>query len=152
MSADGSGEISTRELLETLAPLATVARVLVRFGRNPVRFVATIISLYIVNGFLNLGAFLVNSVLTAFGIVTGAFDFVRVLLVNAFGSLGINILAVYASGQQALADVIATAGPAAPFLATGFTAVVLYVGYRVGVALLGEVPIGSSIVDLLGLR
>ncbi|GGN92267.1 hypothetical protein [Haloarcula pellucida] len=147
-----SDELTTRQLLEALAPLASVARVLVRFGRNPVGFVTTIISLYIVDSVLNIGAFAVNSILSAFGIIVGFFDGIRVTLVTAFGSVGIDILGGYVAVQQSIANVVASAGAAAPFLAIGFASVAVYVGYRVGVALLGELPLGSSIVDLLGLR
>ena len=145
-------ELTRSEILKALAPLASVAKVLARFGRDPFGFVATIISLYIVDSILNLGAFAVNSVLAAFGFVVGFFDSIRVTLVTTFGRVGIDLLEVYVAGQQTVADIVSRAGAAAPFLAVGFAAVALYVGYRVAVALLGELPVGSSIVDLLGLR
>ncbi len=119
------------ELLEALAPLAGVAKVLVRFGRNPFGFIATIISLYIVNGFLNLGAFAVNTVLSAFDIVVGSLDFVRITLVNAFGGIGIDLLGAIAVIQQVAGNVIATAGPAAPVLAVGLAGLSVWIGWEV---------------------
>ncbi|WP_254271096.1 hypothetical protein [Haloarcula marina] len=143
---------SSDETLFTLRVPENVAKTLFAFARNPVTYVGAIISGYIVRSVLNLGAFGVNSVLSAFGIVAGFFDGIRVTLVRAFGSIGIDLLAAYLSVQQVIGSAVRVAGPGGPFLAIGFTAVTLYLGYRVAVALLGEIPVGSSIVDLLGLR
>lgn len=144
--------MSYREVLEALAPLASVANVLVRFGTNPVGFVASIISLYIVNTVVNIGAYAVNVILAAFDIVTGALNVVRGGLSWALGGVGDQIIGAILSGRAQVVDVVGGAGPAGPIIAAVVAAVGLYVLYRLGVALLGEIPIGSTIVDLLGLR
>lgn len=141
-----------REVIEALAPLAKVAGVLVRFGTNPVGFVASIISIYVVNTVLNLGAFGVNVVLAGGDILVGIFDFARVVLIWAFGGVGRDILAGVLIVREAVADVVGSAGPAGPIIAAVVVSVGLYGLYRLAVAGLGELPLGSSIVDLLGLR
>lgn len=151
MSADG-GETTGPELLQALAPLANVAGFLARFGRNPVGFIVSVISLYIVNAVLNLGAFAVNSVLGVFNAVVGAIRAAQALLTGAFAFVGVDILGIFASLNEIVATIAASAGPFGPPLIAAFAAVSIYGTYRVGVALLGEIPIGSSIVDLLGLR
>lgn len=151
MSADG-GETTGRQLLQALAPLATVAGFLARFGRNPVGFIASVISLYIVNSVLNLGAFAINSVLGVFNAIVGAIRAAQALLTGAFAFVGVDILGIFTSLNAIVAELAASAGPFGPPLIAAFAAVSVYLTYRVAVALLGELPIGSSVVDLLGLR
>lgn len=124
MSADGD------EVLFTLRAPKSVAKTLFTFATNPVAFIGSIISAYIVSTVLNVGAFGVNAVLAMFDIVAGGFDFVRVRFVNAFSAVGVDLLGVYSMVQQAVTGVIASAGPAAPVLAVAFTAVLVYLGWE----------------------
>ncbi|QIO23089.1 hypothetical protein [Haloarcula sp. JP-L23] len=124
MSADDG------ETLFTLRVPKSVAQTLFRFATNPVAFVGSIISAYIINAVLNVGAFGVNTILAMFGVVAGTFDVIRVTLINVFGTLGVDLLGAYSAVQQAVTGVIASAGWAAPILAVGFTAVLVYLGWE----------------------
>ncbi|WP_424001192.1 hypothetical protein ACOZ4I_15705 [Haloarcula salina] len=125
MSADDS------EALFTLRAPRSVAQTLFRFATNPVAFVGSIISAYIINAVLNVGGYAVSSILAAFDLVAGVFDYIRVVLTNAFGLLGINLLSAIAALQQEIAAVYASAGAAAPFFAVATAALLVYLGWEV---------------------
>jgi len=134
-----------------LKPLVELASLYREYGSIP-RVIAAVISLYIVNTILSIGGFAVSILVSAGNIVSGAFVIVRELLVGAFSVVGVNILGIYQWLIGVLAGVVASLGPFGPPLAIGVGAVLVYSAYRVTIVLLGELPLGSSIVDLLGLR
>jgi len=134
--------------LETLAELAAIRE---EYGSIPAAIFA-LISLYILNGIFSIFSAIVGAVLTVFDVLTGALATAQMLLVGAFQRAGIDILGLLLDLERQIADVVASAGPLGPPLAVGATAVFLYVLYRLSVALLGELPGGSTLVDLLGLR
>jgi len=143
---------SAQEVLEALAPLVSVAETLREFGRDPVGFVASIISLYIVDSFLNLGGYVVGSFLLVFDYITTPLQSAENLLVAALSLGGQPTLLALQSLTETVSGVVQQAGPAGPILAAVIAGVFIYVSVRVGVALLGEIPGGSTIVDLLRLR
>lgn len=126
--------------------------VLVAFGKNPIEFTFNIINLYILGGIFAIFNTIAAGVLGAFDIIVGALVIVRELLVGAFGAVGVDIIGGIVGFQQSLVESLSIFGPAAPIVLTAIAVAVMFLIYRVGVALLGELPIGSSIVDLLGLR
>lgn len=135
-----------------LQALKPVARVLIQFGRNPVAFVFSLISLYIANAVLGLFQVATGAVLWIYEGLASIFDMARVFLISGFGSVGIDLLNVVASLGAALNRALFALGPAAPFVVAFVGAAALYGLYRLGIGLLGEVPIGSTVVDVLRLR
>jgi len=144
VSANGS------DVDETTA-LAQLVALIRRYGSLP-EAVFGLISLYILQGIFDVVSIVVGSILYVFDLVVGSIDAARLLLLEAFGAVGADVLGTLVAFQREIATVIESAGPAGPPIAVGATAVLLYVGYRVAVALLGEIPGGSSLVDILGLR
>lgn len=157
MSASDGGrgiriQVELPEWLSSLRrPLEQLRALYERFGSLP-GAIFGLISLYLLNGILDVIGVITGSVLFAFDLVVGAFRWVQRALVGAFGAVGIDVLGALTDLQVALAGIVAGAGPAGPFIAVAAVSVSLYLMYRVGVALLGELPVGSSIVDILGLR
>lgn len=121
------------------------------YGSLP-RAIFGLISLYLLNGILDVVGIVVGSILFAFDLVVASLATAQGLLIRAFGAVGIDVLGALVGLQRAIGGVVEAAGPAGPPLAVAFGAVSLYVLWRIGIALLGELPGGSSIVDLLGLR
>jgi hypothetical protein len=144
VSANDS-EITTADAIGQLVALVQ------EYGSLP-RALFALISLYILNGIFSVIDVVAGSVLFVFDLVVGSLSAAQSLLVGAFGAVGVDVLAALLGLQRALGDVVAGAGPAGPAIAVGATAIMLYVGYRLAVALLGELPVGSMVVDLLGLR
>ena len=121
------------------------------YGSLP-RAVFALVSLYLLNGIFGILGVIVGSVLFVFDLLVASLETVRTLLVSVFGAAGLELLGALLSLERAIAGVVETAGPVGPPIAVGVTAVLLYVLYRVAVALIGEIPGGSTIVDLLRLR
>jgi uncharacterized membrane protein len=136
------------DLLEPVGQLAALTK---EYGSVP-RAIFALISIYILNGIFSIFSVIVGAVLFVFDVFVGALDTARVLLVGGFAAVGVDLLGVLVSIQEQISAVVASAGPAGPPLAVGAASIMIYVGYRLGVALLGELPVGSTIVDLLGLR
>jgi len=134
-----------------LEPLRELAGLYQEYGSIP-RAVVAIISGYIVSSVFGLGAYIVGSILTVFDVVAGSIAWVQYQAGAAFGFTGNSILRALRDVQLAFGDAIASAGPLAPVIAGGLAAIALYGTYRVGVAVAGEFPVASTIVDLLGLR
>jgi len=134
-----------------LDPLRELGALYKRYGSVP-RAIFALISLYLVNGALSIGSFVVGSVLAVFDIAAGSIRSVQLFLINSFGSVGVNILGIYKSIQLQLASVIQGAGPLGPPLAVFVGGLLIYGLYRVTIVALGELPLGSSLVDLLRLR
>lgn len=152
MSSDGSSRVIELTLPGWLRALKPVAAVLVQFGKNPVGFVFSIISLYISSLFIDLFGLVTGVVLGVFDSFAYVFDLARVLLVQAFGFVGIEILGLVAQIGLELRQALFLLGPAAPFLVALVGSLVLYGLYRGTIALLGEVPGGSTLVDFLRIR
>lgn len=130
---DGGSTIVTVELpgwVRDLRPLASFVDVLVTFARNPFRFVASVISVYLLDGIFGIFGVVVGAIFTAFDYLVAALAFVRGFLVGAFGAVGIDILGVLVELQVSIAGVVATAGPAGPVIAVGVAAVGIYAMYR----------------------
>jgi hypothetical protein len=125
---------------------------LLSFLSNPYGFVASLISVYIVGVVFDVASILIGSVLYAFDIIAGSFGYAQRTLVVGFSTVGIDILGALVGVQQAVSGVVASAGPLGPPLAVAAASLSLYVLYRLGIAALGELPVGSTVVDLLRLR
>lgn len=125
---------------------------LIAFATNPVEFIFRIINLFILNGLFAIFNTISGAVLAAFDSLVGALEFAQRALIRGFAAAGIDIIAALASIQRQFAAVFEGAGPLAPVLAAALAVGALVVLSRLAVALLGEVPVGSTIVDLLGLR
>lgn len=134
-----------------LDPLRELGALYKRYGSVP-RAIFALISLYIVNGALSIGSFVVGSVLAVFDFAAGSIRSVQLFLINSFGAVGVNILGIYQSVVNDVASVIQLAGPLGPPIAAIIGGVLIYGAYRLTVAALGELPLGSSLVDLLGVR
>lgn len=148
--SDGSQRIIL-DLPEWLESLQQVAAAIEKHGSFP-RAVFALISAYILDVIFGIFGTIAGAILFAFDVVVGVLGFAQRLLVNGFGIVGIDILGALAGVQRAIAGAIAGSGPLAPVFATLLAVGTLYVLYRLAVALLGELPVGSTIVDLLGLR
>jgi len=146
-SEGGSGgfQISEIEAAQRLAALIS------RYGSIP-RAIFALISLYLLNGVFSIVNVVAGSVLYVFDLFVGSLGVAQDLLVSAFGAVGVDILGALLGVQQAVSGVVASAGPLGPPLAILAASALLYGLYRLAVALLGEFPGGSTIVDLLRLR
>lgn len=136
-SDGGSDSDGTTQIIQVnprlpgwLAALKPVAKVLLAFGRDPYGFVATIISVYVLQSVFGLASYVVGSILAAFNTITGAIGFAQSLLITAFSALGDVLLIPLVALEQALASVVAGAGAAAPIIAVAGSAVLLYGVYR----------------------
>lgn len=129
-------DVSLPDWVKALRPLAGVVNALVTFGRNPVRFVFTTITSYILLAVFGVLNVVTGSVLYAFDLVLAALQFVQNFLVSGFGAVGVDILAVLVDLQVAVAGVVAGAGPAGPVVAVGLAAGGTYAVYRAGIVVL----------------
>lgn len=162
ISTDDSGNYVVKvynavpDWVYNLRPLAMLASgtiaFLAAFAQNPVEFVTQVILGFIVNSFLQAGAYIVGTILAGFDLVVGALSVAQSLLVGAFGAAGLDILGALLSVQRMVADVVGAAGPAGPPLAVLFAAVGIYALYRLAIALAVLVPGGDSLLTLIGLR
>lgn len=144
-----------KALIRALGPVADELRqfgALVKQKGGIAPAIFFLISWYILGGIRSLLQVIVGSILSVFDLFVGALMVARLTLVGAFGGVGQEILGAYVTVQTVFAGLLAGAGPFAPVIAVGVAAVSLYVVIRVATVALGELPIGSSIVDLLGLR
>jgi len=150
MSGSDGGNIVAipKALLEPLKQLAALAD---RYGSVP-RAIVGLISLYIVNGVLSIGSYIIGSFVALNDSVTASIRLAQNLLIGSLGAVGVDILYVGRSIQLQIATAIQGAGPLGPPIAVGIGALILYAMYRVVILALGELPLGSSLVDLLGLR
>lgn len=149
MSDDG---LSAKEILSALAPLVRFVDILERFARDPRGFIFGFISTYLVATALGFGNFIVGSILSVFDIVARSLQLAATYLV---GSLQVVTTPVLAIGQRLtliIASVVQSAGPLGPPIAAAITAVLLILAYRLVIAVAGEFPVASTIVDFLGLR
>jgi hypothetical protein len=147
VSASDDGGFEIREA----RAVREVASLIARYGSLP-RAIFAIISLYILNGLFSIINVVAGSVLYVFDLIVGSLQTAQALLVGAFGAVGIDILGALVGVQQAVSVVVASAGPLGPPLAVAAASLSLYVLYRLGIAALGELPVGSTVVDLLRLR
>lgn len=151
-------KVIRRTIIKIPEPLQEVMGPLVQFGRlakekgGVVPAIFAIITAYILEGIFGVIGVITGSILYAFEIVVGAIEFARDLLVGAFGVVGVDLIGALIDVQREILTVVEGAGPAAPVIAAGAAVVSVLILYRLAVAALGELPIGSSIVDLLGLR
>jgi hypothetical protein len=141
---------SLRPLAPVAGALASVASVLIAFGKDPIGFVVRIVNFYIVGGVLAVGRYAIGVVVAPFEIFGGALDFIQGALVGIFGGAGAGILSALVGIQQSVAGLIAGAGPLGPPIAVGAAAIGFYVLYRVGIAALELVPGGGALKSLLG--
>lgn len=139
-------------LPDWVTALKPVASTLVKIGRNPVGWVFSVISVYIVGTIFGFASYVIGTVTAGFDWVVGALVGARQLLIGAgawAGSTYLNALAgVYGQFHNALGPL----GPLAPVVASALAGVAIWGTYRLGVSLLGEIPGGSTIVDFLRLR
>lgn len=136
---------------EWLAPIKELVALYEKYGSVP-RAIFGLISLYIADSVLSLGSFAVGVVLSVWDFVTRSIDSARLLLVGLFGGVGGTLLGVAELVVDEVAVAVASLGPFGPPLAVATGALTLYATYRLLIALLGELPGGSSVVDLLGVR
>jgi len=134
-----------------LSPIAQLAALYNEYGSLPRAFTA-IISSYIVSSVFGLGSYVVDSVLSVFDVITFSLGYVQRQIGRQAGFLGINVLGILRGVQRQIGAVIESLGPAGPPVAITVFALILFAVYRIGVALLGELPVGSSLIDTLGLR
>lgn len=139
--------------LQALAALSSTAiTALVMFAENPREFIFRFVSEFVVSSVFGLFGIIVEWIQAAFDLVVLAVDGARSLAIGAFAAVGVDILGALVAVQQQLAAAVATLGPAAPLVAVAAGSVAIYVVARLGIGLLGELPLGSTIVDLLRLR
>jgi hypothetical protein len=143
---------SLRPLTSVAGALAGAAGFLVAFAQDPVGFIVMVIRSFIIGSVLQAGAYVTNAILGGFAIIVGGLRYVQRTLVGAFGAAGVDILGVLFGLQEALAGIVAGAGPAGPVIAVLGVAVSLFVLYRLALAGLEFVPGGSSLLTLLRLR
>ena len=142
-------EVALPDWLQALRP---VVGTLIAFGRNPVGFIITAVATWLVAGALSVGSVLVAGADYAGTLLAAAPQSVQAFLASAFAPVAQTLVGLAGQATASIGAVLATAGPAAPVLVAVFAAVVAVVLYRVGVALLGELPGGSSLVDILDFR
>lgn len=152
MPSDGSNRTITLELPGWVQALRPVAATLVQFGKNPVGFVFSIISLYISSLFLDLFGLASGVVLGIFDAFAYVFDLSRAFLLGAGGRVGLEIIGLVTWFGASLNRVLYALGPTAPFLVALVGSLVLYGLFRGTIALLGEIPGGSTLVDFLRIR
>lgn len=134
-----------------LGPVAELVRLYNRYGSLP-RAITAIISSYIISSVFGFGSFIIGSVFAVFDALTLSLRWVQQRVGVQFGMAGYTVLDGVRTVQQTIGGAVESLGPAGPIVAIAFAAIVLALVYRVGVALIGELPVGSSVVDILGLR
>ncbi|MFC6757887.1 MULTISPECIES: hypothetical protein [Haloarcula] len=145
-------DLSATEVVRRLAPLVRFVDTLTEFARNPRRFIFGFISTYLVATALGFGEYLVSSILLVFDTVAGYFRGSAILLVTSLQTVTTPILGAGRVFTNAVATTVMAAGPLGPPIGAALTALLLYATYRLLIAVIGELPLGSSLVDLLGLR
>lgn len=134
-----------------LQPIQQLVALYEEYGSLP-RAIFGLISLYIVNGVLNIGEYIVSSILLLFDYVTGSLGLVQRQLGVSFATVSAGVLTAIWNVQMSIATIVTPYGPLTPVVMIGLTAIEALIIWRILVALLGELPLGSSITDLLGLR
>jgi hypothetical protein len=160
-ASDDSGTVETIAeaalpwWLRILKPVATTLARLAQRIREAGSFqqaVLTIVATWVASSVLGFGEYLIGFVFRLFTPVLRAIGLTERGVVAAFAPAGAAILETFAGLTAAVRDVTGVAGPVAPIIATLLVLGLGYVTYSVAVAALGELPLGSSLVDLLGLR
>lgn len=144
--------VTLANVADELTDLANYVNVLTDFASDPFGFVFEIISTYIVGTILGLGRYLIRSVLTAFGFVTAPLQAFGALLVSSLYTVLAPVTALVQQLTAIIATTVMAAGPLGPPIAAMFAAALAYGLYRIIIAVAGEVPVGSTVVDLLRLR
>ncbi|PSQ06652.1 hypothetical protein BRC92_00335 [Halobacteriales archaeon QS_4_69_31] len=134
-----------------IRPIRELVSLYNEYGSVP-RAIAGIITTWIVASVLNLGSYVVGSILGVWDLVASSITTARVSVGSSLGGFGLEALQVLALVQNWIATAVAALGPAGPPVAVAIGSVALFLGYRLVIALIGEFPIGSTIVDVLGLR
>jgi len=133
------------------AAIGQLVGLVTEYGSLP-RAIYALITLYILNGIFSVIDVITGSVLFVFDLVVGSLQTAQALLVGAFAAVGVDILGALLGVQRAVSGIVTAAGPLGPVIAVASASLMLYGLYRLAVALLGELPGGSTIVDLLGVR
>lgn len=107
---------------------------------------------YIVTGALNIGQTIIGFVFQLFNPILMTIGLTQRSVTSAFRPVGDAILGFTMTINDAVREVAGVTGPAAPIVTTLLVVAIAYVTFRVLVALAGEVPGGSTVVDLLRLR
>lgn len=129
--------------------LATVGNKIKQYGSFRAAVVA-IVAGWVVQNVLNVGTIIIESVLLAVRPLLNAIGLTEAAIIRPLQMTGRTIFGAFRSVNAAIADVTGVAGPAAPVITLGLTTLVLYLGYRLAVSLLGEVPVIGAITDFLG--
>lgn len=103
-----------------------------RFASDPVGFIFSAISLYILNGIFDILGVLVASVLAAFDYVVAFLSGIQSYLVRFFAFIGVDILAFLAGLQMGVLNAVRGLGPLGPVVAVGGAAVGIYLLYLGG--------------------
>lgn len=146
MSGSESGISETR----VIAELVSLVR---SYGSLP-RAIFALISLYLLDGIFSIFGVIVGSILFVFDTLVGSLETALSLLLGAFSAVGVDILGVFLALERTVAGVVASAGPLAPVIAVGGTALILWIvwefGSRLAIGILGELPGGSTLLSLVG--
>lgn len=146
--------------LQALAPVAGTLKKLGAFIQNPSeasfpKFRAAVLSIvtgWIVGGFLDAGAWITAQILLATRPFLRAIGTSQQAIARAFGTVGFAVLNTLRTVNNAVIDTVGVAGPAAPIISAAVVGGTLYLSYRLATSIAGEIPVLSSIVDFLGLR
>jgi len=141
-------EVFPESVREGLGQLAAAIK---RYGSLRSAIIGVVVS-WTVAQILGFGAYIVNSILLVFDYVTGALVTVQRALNVNFAALGTAILTAIWNVQMQIVNTVNPYGPLAPVVLIGVTAIEALLAWRFIVALAGELPLGSGIVDFLGLR
>lgn len=131
--------------------LREVAAYVEHYGTFP-RAVFALITGYILEVVFGFVGVIAASVLLAFDYVVGALEYARAALLGVFGPAGAEFLGWLAGLQATFAEVTAMAGPAAPLVAVALSLGFGYAVLRVGILVVGNVPLLGAIVGALGVR
>lgn len=112
--------------------------------------IKVVIASWVVSGILGAGGFIIDQILLAFEPFLNAIGMTESAIVVPFRIAGEAIFDVFRTINASVASVTGVAGPAAPIVTAGFITISLYLGYRLAVSLLGEVPVIGAITDFLG--
>lgn len=150
MPEDGRTFDAERVVKVTL-PVGFVAT-LAAFAKDPVGFIVEVVAAFFVATLLELGGIAVAAVDTVAATAATIPRVIGLLLRGAFGQAGAVVIDGIAELYVGIATTARAAGPAGPVLVTVTLALTLVALYRVSVALIGEVPGGSSLVDMFNRR
>ena len=132
-------DVSLPDWVQALRPLSGVVNALVTFGRDPVGFIFTTITSYLLLAVFGVLNVVTESILFAFDLIVAALQYVQNALVGGFGVVGVDILGVLLELQVSVAGVVDGAGPAGPVLAVALAGAGTYAVYRGGKFLLALV-------------